>query len=76
MTSLIKSLNQLIWQDHLWLPNEIYFKDLVNQPGFNYPQPKDLIYMPVYAIALNIIRLLFERYRLYVIAAFCFYHKL
>lgn len=62
MAETLKNLNDLIWQDHLWLPKGVYFKDLIDKPGFIYPQPKDLIYMPLYGIGLNIIRLLFERF--------------
>lgn len=59
---VLSSISDFIWNDDFWLPEGFTWKDLEITPGgVRKPQFGDLYYVPVIALFLVLIRIIFER---------------
>ena len=58
----MEAISSIIWNDDFWLPEGFTWKDLEMKPGgLRHPQFSDLYYVPIIALGLLFIRVIFER---------------
>lgn len=60
--TFMNDISDWFWKDEFWLPAGISFKDLQDQPGFTYAKPRDLIYMPLFALLFICLRFVYEQF--------------
>ena len=59
---VLSSISDFIWNDDFWLPEGFTWKDLEITPGgVRKPQFADLYYVPIIALFLVLVRIIFER---------------
>ncbi|XP_076977640.1 ceramide synthase 4 [Tamandua tetradactyla] len=56
------SLNEWLWQDKFWLPPNNSWADLEDRDGAVYAHPRDLLVSLPLALALLVLRAIFERF--------------
>jgi len=67
----MEAISSIIWNDDFWLPEGFTWKDLEMTPGgIRHPQFSDLYYVPIIALVLLLIRIIFERF---IALPFCVY---
>lgn len=56
------NLSAWIWRDSFWFPEGVSFRDFEDKPGITYAKSQDLYCVPIVALGLFVVRVLFERY--------------
>nr|XP_039255915.1 ceramide synthase 4-like isoform X1 [Styela clava] len=54
--------SEWFWKSSFWLPDGISFDDFEDNEGTSYPKPRDMLFVPCFALAMLLIRYLFERF--------------